>query len=99
MRFDALSARNRRGVAMHVRQTDARCLRSKSGQMMGVADLLIVIPSTILCFFFLTNTGLSVYYKGRLGAVADQAASYAAQHLSSPDVNVDTQVFLGELFS
>jgi len=67
--------------------------------MMGVADLLIVIPATILCFFFLTNTGLSVYYKGRLGAVADQAASYAAQHLSSPDVNVDTQVFLGELFS
>jgi hypothetical protein len=85
---------------MHVRHLNAaaRRLRSASGQMMGVADLMIVIPATILCFFFLTNTGLSLYYKGKLGAVADEAARYAAQRISSPDVEQDTKQFLIELF-
>jgi hypothetical protein len=74
-------------------------LRDETGQMMGVADLVIVIPATVLCFFFLTNTGLSVYYKGKLGFVADQAALYASQHLYSPDVSGDTTEFTSQLFT
>ncbi len=84
---------------MYVRQLKAaRRLRSISGQMMGVADLMIVIPATILCVFFLTNTGLSVYYKGKLGVIADEAAVYASQRMNSPDVEKDTTDFLIDLF-
>jgi hypothetical protein len=72
--------------------------RTTAGQLMGVADLIIVIPATILCFFFLTNTGLSVYYKNRIGQTAHEAVVYAATHLGSQDVDLDTQVFAGDLF-
>lgn len=82
-----------------VNGSSARYMRSQLGQMMGVADLVIVLPVTILCFFFLTNAGLSVYYKNRMGGVADEAAVYAAGRLNSADVNLDTQLFVGDLFT
>ncbi|HEY9775185.1 MAG TPA: hypothetical protein V6C81_15580 [Planktothrix sp.] len=84
---------------MPLRAINPKQTRSDTGQMMGVADLVIVIPATILCFFFLTNTGLSVYYKGKLGNAADQAAIYASHDLYSPDVNGDTTEFINQLFT
>jgi hypothetical protein len=86
---------------MHLKATrqSGATYRTQTGQMMGVADLVIVIPATILCFFFLTNTGLSVYYKGKLGNAADQAALFASRNLQSRDVEGDTAEFMRELFS
>ena len=58
-----------------------------------------MIPATILCFFFLINAGLSTYYKERFGQVASEGLSYSSTYLGSADVNLDTQVFIGELFN
>ncbi|MGH9554034.1 MAG: hypothetical protein ACRD3W_31940, partial [Terriglobales bacterium] len=72
--------------------------RSRKGQMIATADLCIMIPCTILCFFFLTNTGLSVYYKNKLSFVADQTVLYTAAHLSGMSNSNEVVAFATEMF-
>jgi len=45
--------------------------------MMATADILIVLPLTIGCAFFLVDSGLASCYKQKLTSVLNQAADYA----------------------
>lgn len=58
----------------------------------GVIALSLIIGATILGALFLINSGLSIYYKGKLALVSGQAAQFAAGlSPSDPDVASKTQ--------
>lgn len=65
-----------------------RSIRTETGQTMGVADLLIIVPVTVLAILLLLNIGVSMYFKSKLGFIASQAATFAAAQVSaSPSVD------------
>lgn len=69
-----------------------RSRRSACGQAMATADLLILIPVSLLLLLFVVNAGVSAFYKEKLGFVTNQSAKYAATLPNSVNPEPQTQV-------
>ena len=57
-----------------------RKMRNDKGQALveGATALVLIIMGTVLASLFLLNVGLGVFYKEKLGFIADQSAKYAS---------------------
>ena len=63
----------------------------------GVVALVLIITGTVLGTLLLVNSGLSTYYKEKLGFVANQAAQFAFQIPADKDPKAQTTAFVLEL--
>lgn len=63
----------------------------------GVVALVLIIIGTVLGTLLLVNSGLSIYYKEKLGFVANQASQFAFQLPADKDPRPQTTVFVNEL--
>jgi hypothetical protein len=73
--------------------------RRAQGQALleGVIALAIIIFGTVIAGLFLVNAGLSLYFKEKLGFIANQAAQFAFQIEPPEDPTARTQQFVREL--
>ncbi len=51
--------------------------RGQAGAILGVVDLMIMVPMVVIASFLLMDTGLAAIYKQKLSFVLIQAANYA----------------------
>jgi hypothetical protein len=58
-----------------------KCRQSRgSGIILGVVSSLLLVCSGVMSVLLLLNTGVSMYYREKLGFIADQAATYASTY-------------------
>jgi hypothetical protein len=63
----------------------SRQIRNQRGEMVGgVAGLLLIVIGMVLAVLVVTNVGMATYYKQKLGFIADQVATQAANTIASP---------------
>lgn len=63
----------------------------------GVVGLWLIITGTVLAVLLLINTGMSTYYKEKLGFISNQCASYAATLSPADDVQAKVEPFAKDL--
>lgn len=59
----------------------------------GAASLIILTVGTVCAVLLLTNAGMSTYYKGKLGFIANQCAVYAASLNPGDDLKTKTETY------
>src|SRR5262245_28409097 len=65
----------------------------------GVVALVLIISGTVLATLLLVNSGLSTYYKEKLGFVANQASQFAFQIPQNQDPKPLTTAFVLDLMN
>lgn len=80
-------------------RTKPHLSRSTSGAALveGVVALCLITMGTVVAVTLLVNTGMSTYYKEKLGFIANQAAIYAASIPPSEDIVTSTKPVVQDL--
>jgi hypothetical protein len=68
-----------------------------SGLIEGVIGLMMVIGGTVFATLLILDSGTGIFLKNKISLVASQAAQYAANHQSNPDVETDTEAYVQSL--
>jgi len=71
--------------------------RSKNGQVVATADLLLTVPLAILGSFFLIDAGLISYYKNKVSQVVTESAEYAVNLPAQEDPVTATEKMVEKL--
>jgi Flp pilus assembly protein TadG len=83
--------------SVHLQKAANGCERSKKGVVMGVADLVIMIPLFVAGVFFLGDLAQMGACKERLSSVLTQAANYAVTLPSDVDPAKSTEPVVKQL--
>ncbi len=73
--------------------------RNQLGALLGVMDLIIMIPMVVIAAFFLMDAGLAAIYKQKLSFVLSQAANYAVNLPPNEDTELHVNTVVNEMCS